>query len=377
MSPLLTVHVDSKMEKETVLEGFYGLLRFSVGESDDFSMNLTPEEWDGVYDMARQQALLGLLFYGIEKHGGLKLRREQVLNWYMASEQVRQMNVQCNRASVAAQRLFAEQGMVCCILKGQGNALNYPSPYIRMCGDVDIWVDGGVRDVLALVRRWVPEARCDCHHVEFKEVDGVEVEVHFLPAFTNNMIRSRRMQRWFERMAEEQFAHVVTLPDGVGEMSMPTPAFNRIFQMAHISHHLFYEGIGLRQIVDYYFVLKQGFTDEERRRDEALLKDFGLYELAGAVMYVLQTILHLNENEMIVAPDVRRGRFVLQELMQSGNFGWYDERLGQGRSWMSRNMRRLVRDMRMLRFFPSECLWEPVFRVYHFFWRRWHNRGAH
>ena len=51
------------MEKETVLEGFYGLLRFSVGESDDFSMNLTPEEWDGVYDMARQQALLGLLFY--------------------------------------------------------------------------------------------------------------------------------------------------------------------------------------------------------------------------------------------------------------------------------------------------------------------------
>lgn len=375
MCPVFINYVGIKMEEKKVLEGFFGLLRFSVGESDDFSIALTSDEWIGVFKKAQQQALLGLLFFGVAKHGHLQIPRELVLKWYEVSEQVRRMNIRCNRAAVEVQRLFAEQGIDCCILKGQGNTLNYPSPYIRMCGDVDVWVDGGVRNVLAWVRQRVPEARCDCHHVEFKEVGGVEVEVHFLPVFTNNMIRSRRMERWFYRMAKEQYEHVVTLPEGVGTISVPTHAFNRIFQMAHISHHLFYEGIGLRQIVDYYFVLKQGFSEEERMRDEALLKEFGLYELAGAVMYVLQTVLQMKECEMIVAPDVRRGRFVLQELMLSGNFGWYDERGGQGRSWMSRNMKRLMRDVRMLRYFPSECLWEPVFRVYHFIWRRWHNRG--
>lgn len=364
------------MAETKIHEAFYGLLRFSVGESDDFSMTLSEEEWNCVFEMALQQTLLGLLFFGIEKHGRLNIHRELLMKWYGVSEQIRRMNMRCNKAVVEVQRLFAEQGVASCILKGQGNTLNYPSPYVRMCGDVDVWVDGGVRDVLALVRRWVPEARCDCHHVEFKEVDGVEVEVHFLPAFTNDMIRSRRMQRWFEQQAKEQYEHVVTLPDGVGDISVPTPAFNRIFQMAHISHHLFYEGIGLRQILDYYFVLKQGFSEEERRRDEALLKEFGLYELAGAVMYVLQVVLQMKEEELLVAPDVRRGRFVLQELMLSGNFGQYDERGGQGRSWMERNVKRLMRDVRMLRYFPAECLWEPVFRMYHFLWRGWYNRGV-
>ena len=36
---------------------------------------------------------------------------------------------------------------------------------------------------------------------------------------------------------------------------MPTTAFNVIYQLTHLYHHFFDEGIGMRQIIDYYYVV--------------------------------------------------------------------------------------------------------------------------
>ena len=53
---------------------------------------------------------------------------------------------------------------------------------------------------------------------------------------------------------EEQFSHRVMLGEQ-GEIAIPTVEFNLIFQLTHIFSHLMNEGIGLRQLVDYYYVL--------------------------------------------------------------------------------------------------------------------------
>lgn len=99
------------------------------------------------------------------------------------------------------------------------------------------------------------------------------------------------------------------------------------------------------------------------------LKWLGLWEFAGAVMYVLREVMGLDEKWMICAPDERRGRLLLEEIMAGGNFGHYDTRnhFGQGALW--HNIQRFRRDWRMLRFYPSEALSEPLFRVCHFLWR--------
>jgi hypothetical protein len=92
-------------------------------------------------------------------------------------------------------------------------------------------------------------------------------------------------------------------------------------------------------------------------------------ELAGAMMWVLHEVLGLEEKFLIVPVDVRRGQFLYEEIMQAGNFGQYDQRVDHHAGQLYRNIQRLRRDMRLVRYFPSECLWEPVFRLYHFFWR--------
>ena len=52
-----------------------------------------------------------------------------------------------------------------------------------------------------------------------------------------------------------QCSNVVSLPDGIGNIAIPTTAFNVIYQLTHLYHHFFDEGIGMRQIIDYFLVV--------------------------------------------------------------------------------------------------------------------------
>lgn len=75
-------------------------------------------------------------------------------------------------------------------------------------------------------------------------------------------------------------------------------------------------------------------------------------------------------DRLIVPPDVMRGRLVLKEALEAGNFGQYDKRNWFGHSALGHNQQRLYRDMRLVRYFPEEALSEPFFRIWHFFWRK-------
>jgi len=143
--------------------------------------------------------------------------------------------------------------------------------------------------------------------------------------------------------------------------------------MVHIMNHLIHEGIGMRQIMDYYFLLRQGFTEEEQQHDVQLLKEFGLYDITAAVMFVMRQLFAMPKRLLLVPPDERRGAFLMNEILYGGNFGHYDPQSAQARTPWKKNVKRLKRDWRLLTIFPSECLWEPIFRWWHFFWRQLHR----
>ena len=100
------------------------------------------------------------------------------------------------------------------------------------------------------------------------------------------------------------------------------------------------------------------------------LKHLGLWKFAGAVMYVLHEVLGLSEEKMIAPMDEKRGKLLLTEILNGGNFGQYDERYGFRHSFFGHNLQRLCRDLRLVRYYPAEALSEPIFRMWHFFWRK-------
>lgn len=358
---------------------FVLLLRLGMGITSADDTNALPQiadeaEWALVMKLAKKQAVQGILFRGIgQLPPSCRPPRQMLLNAAMRSDKIEQYNRTIDAAAVKLLATLEQAGFPCCILKGQGNALYYPEPASRMPGDIDVWIASPVKRVIDFARQAAPHAKACYHHVEAAPCDGVEVELHYRPAFLNNPLYNHRLQRWFQREAAEQSWHSVALADGTATLNVPTDAFNRIYQMAHIMNHVIHEGVGMRQMMDYYFLLMKGFTAEERQHDERLLRRFGLYDMAGAVMYVLQWLFVLPEDKMLVAPDKRRGVVLLKEILYGGNFGRYHQEAKKARSQWAKNALRSRRDLRLLTVFPSECLCEPLFRLWHFGWRLCHQ----
>ena len=490
--------------------GLFRFLRFSLGLEGEEKGLLDGRkgsfDWDACYQFAKRQTLVGVLFDGIQRlPKELAPARPLLLRWLSDSESIRRRNMRMDRASAYVYNKVCAAGFRCCILKGQGNALLYPHPSSRIPGDVDVWVMANREELrhiaLSLTDGDGPSLQESLNHIGLT-VHGVSVELHSTPALLNSPLHNSRLQKWLKRNADLQCSNRIALPNNAGEVAVPTVSFNIIYQLCHLFHHCFYEGVGLRQIVDYYFVLMNtdfsgntdeasgntdgvsgntdegclflntdftdftdkvsGNTDEDgvlsntdftdntdriggnAESDGSLmntdftdftdrvsgnmdedgvllntnctdltdefsgntdrgcfllntdctdftdsssggvvevdsggalvalqeeLKWLGLGEFAGAVMYVLREVMGLDEKRMICAPDERRGRLLLEEIMAGGNFGHYDTRnhFGQGALW--HNIQRFRRDWRMLRFYPSEALSEPLFRACHFLWR--------
>ena len=439
------------------LQIFFDFLRFCIGSDSEISSSLKDADWKEQYAIAKKQCLVGVLFDGIKKlpaeHVGMK--KELLLQWMAESQMLEKANVRLNDAAILVSEWFRKKGFRTCILKGQGNALMYPNPYSRTPGDIDIWVEGGDKRVISFVRSISPHEKACYHHIEFPSYKGVEVEVHYRPSFLLCFWHNRKLQKYYERVKEEQFSHRVMLGEQ-GEIAIPTVEFNLIFQLTHIYAHLMNEGIGLRQLVDYYYVLcdfykvyqnfskthpssltlkggstafpkplsPQGTGDVTAppRRSEPLrskvggpskvspdsagwdrlsiegvnsagsttavtssastaldvvqkkLKELGLWKFAGGIMYIMQEVFGMPASRLIVPPNEKYGKFVLNEVLEAGNFGKHDERNRFGKSKLGHNLQRVYRDIRLMRYFPTEAMSEPIFRVWHIFWRLNNNK---
>lgn len=351
---------------------FFLLMRLALNNDEPVEpFTLTAAQWQELWTEAGRQAVQGLLFEGVQKlPEGQWPPKALVMQWAGVAQQIAQRNRRINAVAAHLSRRVESAGYHLCVLKGQGNALLYPNPLSRAPGDIDAWVDAPFRRVIAYVRCRLPKAKADYHHVDAGLVGDVPVEAHYRPAFVFAPHHNRRLQRFFHERAEAQFLHAVALPEAAGTTCVPTAEFNRVYQLVHIQHHLLREGIGLRHIIDYAQVLRCPLTDEERAATTQAIKQCGLRNTAGAMSYVCRELLNIDESLLPAAPDERHGRFLLREMMRGGNFGQHGHNSWLWRSALGRNIARLLRDIRLLRLYPSECFWEPLFRWWHFFWRR-------
>lgn len=372
---------------------FFDFLRFSIGSAKEIPGSLKEVDWKKLYAIAQKQALLGVLFYGIQRlPKELAPEQKLLMQWMVMAEQIRKQNIRLFQDSVKVCQNFENEGFANCILKGQGNALLYPDPYMRTPGDIDIYLAGGRKRVMQYINKVCPNQMMRYHHVDFP-VMKTAIEVHFTPSYMFFPIHNSRMQKWFKEVMGEQCNHRVSLPDGYGEIHVPQVSFNVIYILSHLHRHIFTEGIGLRQLLDYYFVLVKWHTDLTNLTDsnkslpqmtqintdlDALrhkLKYLGLWKFAQAVMFVMKEVFGLSEDRMIAPMDEKEGRFLLDEIMRGGNFGQYDDRMGSkaGESKIHRYFRMNLRNLRFVKHYPTEALSEPLFRTWFAVWKKTHE----
>lgn len=361
------------------ITAFFAFLKYCLGSKENMSRVIACMNWQELYSFASKQALLGLCFEGIERLGKeypeeMKqnpIGRELLMTWMGKAQQSRRQNMKVNAVASKLFSMLREDGMRCCVLKGQGNALMYPNPYSRTPGDIDVWIDASRERIMEYAQKKF-ELGDDIRlqHLE-TSLDDVPVELHFFPCSMNNILYHARLQKWFRRNADLQCSHIVGLPDGAGDIAIPTTAFNVVYQLTHLYHHFFDEGIGMRQIIDYYYVVNNGELLVNRDSLQKELKHLGLWKFAGAVMFVLHEVLGLSEEKMIVPVDEKRGKLLLAEILDGGNFGRHFSKYGgfTHQSMGKKYFLKIWRNMHFVRYYPAEALCEPLFRTWHFFWR--------
>ncbi len=406
----------------------FEFLKYCLGNEADMNGVVAGMDWRQLFAFSGKQALTGVCFDGIERLGreypaAMKenpISPDLLLEWMGKAQMIRRQNMKVNVTAAKLYEQLRGEGLQCSVLKGQGNALMYSNPYSRMPGDIDVWVNAGRERIEAFAKEhygWKDEKRY--HHLE-TTLDGVPIELHFMPCTMNNPVYNRRLQAWFGRVGDLQCSNVVSLPDGAGDVAVPTASFNVIYQLCHLYHHFFDDGIGMRQMMDYAILLESLPQNPQRTQNASFglntgttecssflttnqtnltnkayakrsgenlcksvgsvgdlntvqreLKRLGLWKFAGAVMWVLHETLGLSEDRMIAPMNEKRGRLLLGEILDGGNFGKYAARYGHftqqgvGKKYFLK----IWRSMHFVRCYPAEALSEPVFRTWHFFWR--------
>lgn len=354
----------------------FDLLQVAIGEKDSNLSVVSPEEWKEFFRFCKRQALLGVGFSAVEKIGTCP--KDLVLSWLGIVMQIERRNIVMTKACGDITEKFARDGFDSCVLKGQGNLLNYPEHLKnrRQPGDIDLWAVP--RDGRNTQRRVIEYVRSLGHtrigpnflHIETVWKGDIEVEVHYRPRFLVSPYRNVLIQRWFRQQASDCMKNHT-----VGGFSVPTVSVNVVYQMAHLFSHYFDEGLGLRQLLDYYYVLKAWDATGKDGSEFATLRRFGIGKFAGAVMWVLHEVFGMAEDSMLCPMNEKEGRKLLDEMMLSGNFGQYDERGAAMKNggMLKHGIWKLKRIMRLVGSYPEMALWEPWFRVWHFFWRVSHR----
>ncbi len=336
---------------------FIDIIQVSLGNRDKLSWEPSAAKWELLFAESVRQSVVNVLVDGLERLPSASQLPMPLLVKWMAQSQKNEVAYRrhCQCARILTER-FRAAGLPTCVLKGVATAQLYPHPERRICGDIDFWVQGDRREIMQLLRAEYELEHVEWHHIGIRAFDDVPVEVHVLPGWLYNPWCNRRLQRFFRENGT---------PHEVGSLGFNAASarFEAVFSLVHTFHHLLEEGVGLRHVIDYYYICKacRAAGDDTAREVMQAIRSVGLGKFAAAMMWVLREVCGMPAAELLCEPNEAEGRFLQREIMAGGDFGKTRTdgmlRNTLGRWWM------------VLRHYPSEVLWMVPWKLWHWFWR--------
>ena len=334
-----------------------------MGRESSFEKDLTHVEWARLYNMAKIQTLLGVLNDGVHRLPESQLPPEHVLEkWDHLTDKIAESHRNHEKRVQELEGILKERGLQGCIRKGTGLSHLYPNPERRMSGDIDLWVKGPRSNTIRALA-----SKYEVYDIVYQECkadffDDVIVEVHFHPSKMYNPFHNARLQKWFEQNSPFREGETLVYPDA---------RFNAVFCLAHMYRHYMEGGIGLRQMMDYYYVLRE-LPAAERGPIFQTLKRLKMDRFASAVMVCMQHEFGLEEEYLLCPLDRELGKKLVNDIIKMGNFGVLDPRnfSHEGESKFARFRRKNKRVFSNLKYYPDEVIWSPFARLSQHVWRR-------
>lgn len=307
----------------------------------------TISDWLAILSFAKKQALIGIC---LPQNSPENLSKDFLLQWIGVVQLIEQQNKLLNSRIEQLFGMLEHDGFQCCLLKGQGNASMYPNPLMRCPGDIDVWINTDEQTAYNYVKKLFPNEKATYKHIHFPLFKDAPIDVHVIPLKFYSGLHLKRLERWISCNKEEQFNHRISLIEVGRDIPVPTHKFNAVYQLGHMLIHLFDEGLGLRQVVDYFYVLKSlDISETERTEIVETIENLGMLRFAQAMMWIESHVLGLPIERCIVKPDEQRGKQLLEDILEGGNFGHHSQRYNGKSGFFYRGM---VEAWRVVKFLP-------------------------
>lgn len=364
------------MSDKPIANLFFELIQISLGLRSNLSMSPSAHDWQILYSMAQKQAILGVCFNGVyiiytnnpDQAGNLP--SDLRTRWIGMAAGIQRQNELMNQTCVELQIKLHECGFVNCILKGQGISALYGHNLanLRQSGDIDVWVKDS--DIIALsdfMRSQGVSYHATIAHVEGNLMKGVPVELHSSPAYFKNFRFNRRLQNWCR-------AYDWNRCKSINGISIPSDEFNLVFLLVHLYHHFLYEGVGFRQLMDYYQFLMSIDSDNRKalyKEAVIVLQSFGMWQFTRGVMYLMKVVFCMGAETLLCEPNEKTGQLLLKDMLEGGNMGKYHSNKKRNRSncliWHWTNFKR---NLGFVSIAPTEILSAPFWSLWHWCWRK-------
>lgn len=321
-------------------EIFFELLRAFIWQRKvNLKVFQTPFSWSNICRSLESHALLALVADAIlnanEKlPSDCQLTQIQVMAIMQHSATIAQTHFELNAAVVDIinylQKSLVPQTPNLVLLKGQGLATLYPIRNTRSCGDIDIFVG---REQYVKICHLVDEYCGNAYHdikieegdIHYKAFLGkVEFEIHHSAAYTAIPSIRDEYNRWAADWLTPEKCNTVTINGAF--IKVPPFQFYIIYLFEHLLKHLRYEGVGIRQFIDWLIVLNaaMNMSSVSIQQLKSDLKHFHLLEawqtLGGILVYQLgypkSKFPLWNESRALHSQNKN-----LQFIIECGNFG--------------------------------------------------------
>ncbi len=335
-------------------------------------------DWIDLLDFAARQGIIGVYWRGIELifKSPTPLNKptdDEVMEWWGEVNDIKKRNEDLFKKTAFVSDTFRKEGFDNCILKGQGNAMMYPNPYLRTSGDIDIWLKGTPSDISTYINQFFPDQKFGKLHIEFPILKNPLVEVHYTPRIFDNPFANKYLQSFFRDNRDYQMSHYINLPNNT-KITTPTPEFNIIYQLTHIMQHIIYGGITLKQIIDYYYVLKEYKKRKDNnqhtiKESEMIntLKRTGMLRFSKIMMYIMHNGLGLKDEYLYTSQDKKGGAVILSSIIEEDDNNYKHPHnmmnLSKYNTVRERQRLKTIRAIQLLPYFPGETIWGLFGRI--------------
>lgn len=349
---------------------FFQLLRIGLWGKGSLKLTapLFEEDWLKIRSCAINHTVDGLIYDSFPFLQDDQLPSQSLrIKWAVRIDQIERHNSKMNEVIAAQYTAFTNMGLQPILQKGQGIASCYEVPLHRISGDIDWYFEnkGYARSREILKQKQIIFRDTAGFSLDY-DWKGIAIEHHKKLFDIGNPFKYNYLQNLQVKYRDKQ--QHLTLNGTSIKLLAPEL---QVFQVnAHILKHLIFFGIGLRQLCDsarLYHSVASKINNEELKK---IYKDTGILDWTHLLHIILVKYLGLEQEKIpFVYPEKWNADWMMDEIWNSGNFGFHDVRYKDGKktsvSLQPDGAYRLWASFKMyFKYAPLETFFYPIMQAY-------------